>query len=155
MHQEFLTLLCLIVGGSNCKFWGKNPQVHLVIIRQWPKNTPHPPILGNLDNFPPGVFYSTPLPTIRHKRLSKLLTFVFIVLKSVFLTTSLSTTSLVFKSIGTVFNLPTSKSSTFVSELLKLVGTLTSLAISNLSSSAFKPKKSFLPAKSDISTPVA
>ena len=76
-------------------------------------------------------------------------------LKSVFLTTSLSTTSLVFKSIGTVVNLPTSKSSTFVSELLKLVGTLTSLAIPNLSSSAFKPKKSFLPAKSDISTPIA
>ena len=47
------TRLCVIVGeGSNCKSWGKNPQVH------------------NLDNIPPGAFYSTPTPplTIRHKR---------------------------------------------------------------------------------------
>ena len=53
-------------------------------------------------------------------------------LNFVFLTTSLSTTSLnFFKSIGTVFNLPTSKSSTFVLKLLKLVGT--SLLVSSLS----------------------
>ena len=45
-------------GVSNCKFWGKNLQVHLIIIKEWPKNTP--PILRNLDNFPPGAFYSTP-----------------------------------------------------------------------------------------------
>ena len=39
--QITFTLLCLIVGrGSNCKFWGKNPQVHLIIIREWPKNNP-------------------------------------------------------------------------------------------------------------------
>ena len=38
------TPLCLIVGegvggwggGSNCKFWEKNPQVYLIIIREWP-----------------------------------------------------------------------------------------------------------------------
>ena len=29
------TLLCLIVReGSNCKFWEKNPQVHLIIIKE-------------------------------------------------------------------------------------------------------------------------
>ena len=34
------TLLCLIVGGEegggseNCKFWGKNRQVHLIIARE-------------------------------------------------------------------------------------------------------------------------
>ena len=31
------TLLCLNVGGSNCKFLGKNPRVHLIIIKEWPK----------------------------------------------------------------------------------------------------------------------
>ena len=51
--------------------------------------------------------------------------------------------------------LPTSKSSTFVFKLLKLVRILTSLAMSNLSTSAFKAVKSFLAAKSDVSTPVA
>ena len=46
---------------------------------------------------------------------SKLFTFVFSVLNVVFLTNSLSTTSLnLFKSTGTAFNLPTSKSFTFV-----------------------------------------
>ena len=32
--------LCLIVGGegSNCKFLGKKPQVHLIIIREWPND---------------------------------------------------------------------------------------------------------------------
>ena len=55
IRETFSTLLCLIVsGGSNCKFWGKNPQVHLIIIREWPKN--NTPILRNLDNIPPGVF---------------------------------------------------------------------------------------------------
>ena len=52
-------------------------------------------------------------------------TFVFSVLKFVFLTTSLSTTlPNFFKSTGANFNLPTSKSSTFVFKLFKLVGTL-------------------------------
>ena len=55
---------------------------------------------------------------------SKLFTFVYSVLNFVFLTNSLSTTSLnLFKSTGTVFNLPTSKSFTFVFQLFKLVGT--------------------------------
>ena len=34
---NFSTLLCLIVGGgggSNCKFWEKNPQTYLIIIRE-------------------------------------------------------------------------------------------------------------------------
>ena len=47
-------------------FWKKNSQVHLIIIREWPKNSS--PVLRNLDNSPPpGAFYSTPS-TIRHKR---------------------------------------------------------------------------------------
>ena len=55
---------------------------------------------------------------------SKLITFVLSVLSFVFLTTSLSTTSLTFfKSTGTVFNLPISKSSTIVFKLLRLIGT--------------------------------
>ena len=37
---------------------GKKPQVHLIIVREWPNL---PPILRNLDNFPHGTFYSTPL----------------------------------------------------------------------------------------------
>ena len=31
---DFTTLSCLIVGGLNCKFWEKRPQVHLMIIRE-------------------------------------------------------------------------------------------------------------------------
>ena len=53
-------------GRSNGKSFGKKPQVHLIITRELPNN-PTPLILRNLDNFPPGAFYST-LPTIRHKR---------------------------------------------------------------------------------------
>ena len=60
-------------------------------------------------------------------------------LNFLFFITSLSTASLnFFKSTGTVFNLPTSKSSTFVFILLELVGTLVSLLISSLSTSALK-----------------
>ena len=65
-------------------------------------------------------------------------------LNFVFLITSLSTTSLnFFKSTGTVFSLPTSKSSTFAFKLFKLVRTFTSLLMSSLSTSAFKAMKSF------------
>ena len=73
-------------------------------------------------------------------------------LNFVFLTTSLSATSLIFfKSTGTVFILPTSKSSTFVFKLLKLVGTLVSLLLfSQLQLLAI-----FLTAKSDVSISVA
>ena len=28
--SKYVTLLCLIVGGSNCKVWGQEPQVHLL-----------------------------------------------------------------------------------------------------------------------------
>ena len=74
----------------------------------------------------------------------------------VFLTTSLSTASFNFlKSTGTVFNLPTSKSSTFVFKLFKPVETLVNLLMCSLSTSAFKAIESFLAAKSDISIPVA
>ena len=34
-----VTLPCLVVerGGSNCTLWGKSSQVHLIVIREWPK----------------------------------------------------------------------------------------------------------------------
>ena len=87
--------------------------------------------------------------------ISKLFTFVFSVLNFVFLTRSLSTTSLkVFKATVTVFNLPTSKSFTFVFKLFKLIETI-NLLLFSLPTSAFKAMKSFLAAKSDASTPVA
>ena len=47
-------------GGQNCKFLGKNPQVHLINIKEWPRNPPPPvlpPILRNLDSFSPVAFY--------------------------------------------------------------------------------------------------
>ena len=60
-------------------------------------------------------------------------------LNFVFLKTSLANTSLnFFKSTGTVFNLPTSESSTFAFKLFKLVGTLNNLLMSSLSTAAFK-----------------
>ena len=60
--------MCLIAEGGGGVKWGKNPQVLLIITRECPKNNP-PPILRNLDNFPPGTFYST-TPIIRHKRIA-------------------------------------------------------------------------------------
>ena len=85
-----------------------------------------------------------------------MLTFVFSVLNFVLLTISLAAASLnFFKSAGTVFNLPTSKSSAFVFKLFKPVGILINLLMSNLSTSAFKAIKSFLAAKSDVSTTAA
>ena len=64
----------------------------------------------------------------------KLFTFVTSLLNFLFLTYSLCATSLnTLKSTGTVFNLPTSKSFTFVLKLFKQVGTLVNLLMSNLS----------------------
>ena len=63
------TLLCLIVGGGAVGgvgawgLWGDQianfwfPQVHLVIMREWPKS--NPTILRNLDNFPQVHFIQT------------------------------------------------------------------------------------------------
>ena len=69
-------------------------------------------------------------------------------LNFVFLTTSLSTASLYFfRSTGTVFNLPTSKSSTFLKIFFKLVETLVSLLMSRCLTSDFKAIKSDLAAK--------
>ena len=56
-------------------------------------------------------------------------------------------------SIGTAFNSPTSKSSTFGFNLFRPLGTLTNLLMSSLSTSAFKAIKSFLAPKSDVLTP--
>ena len=81
---------------------------------------------------------------------SKLSTIIFSVLNFVLLTTSSSTTSLnSYK--PTVFNLSTSKASTFVLELSKLVN----LLISSLWTPAFKAMKPFLASKSDVSMHVA
>ena len=54
-----------------------------------------------------------------------------------------------------IFNLPTSKSSTFIFKLFKQIRTLVSLLMPSLSASDFKARKSFLVAKSDVSMPVA
>ena len=70
-------------------------------------------------------------------------------LNFVFLSTSLSTTSL-HQTIGTVF-----KSSNFVFKLCKQVETLTNLSISSLLTSTLKARKSFLAAKVDVSMPAA
>ena len=73
-----------------------------------------------------------------------------------FLTTCLSTTSLIFfKSTTTVSNLATSKSSTFIFKLFELVWILTNLTLSRLSISDLKGIKSHLAAKSDVSTRAA
>ena len=72
---------------------------------------------------------------------------VFSVLSFVFLTNSLPNTSLnFFKRKGTVFSLPTSKSSIFVFKSFKPIRKLTNLLISSLSPSVFKAIKSFLAA---------
>ena len=47
-------------GGQIASFGKKTPQVHLIIIRKYDLKI-NPPILRNLDNFPPGTFYSSPL----------------------------------------------------------------------------------------------
>ena len=75
---------------------------------------------------------------------SKLIIFVFNVLNFIFLTTSSSTTTRNFsRSAGEVYHLPTSKLSSFVLKLFKLVVTLTSLLMFSLSTSAFKEINSF------------
>ena len=70
---------------------------------------------------------------------SKLFTFAFSVINFVFLTTSVK----FFQSTGTDFDIQTCKLTNFGFKLFKLVGTLVSLLMSNLSSSAFKAIKSF------------
>ena len=64
------TILCLIVWSHIASFGKKIPQVHLIIIREWPKNNPRPspsphPICRNFDNSPL-VHFIRP-PTILHK----------------------------------------------------------------------------------------
>ena len=72
-----------------------------------------------------------------------------------FVRTSLPITRLnFFKSTGAVFNLPESKSATFIFKLLKQVGILVISLMPNLSNSAFKVMKYFLAAKSNDSMPV-
>ena len=88
--------------------------------------------------------------------LSNLYTFIFSVLNFVFFTTWFSTKWFnFFKSIEKMFNLPASKSSSFVFKLFKLVGTSINLLMSSLSTSAFKATKTFLADKLDVPTLVA
>ena len=91
-------------------------------------------LFESIKEFSSGIFF-----------FSKLFIFALGVLIFVFLTTSLSTTSLTFfKFTGITSDLPISKSSTFVFKWLKLVGTLTKLLMSSLLTSAFKKVKNFL-----------
>ena len=45
INDEIIAVLCLIVGGGSqiAHFWEKNPQVNLIIIREWPNPPPPPP----------------------------------------------------------------------------------------------------------------
>ena len=52
-------LNCRSEGDQIARFGKKDPHVHLIIIGEWPEKKP--PILKNLDNFPPGAFYLNPL----------------------------------------------------------------------------------------------
>ena len=66
------TILCLIVGVVKLQIFGKNSQVHLIIIKEWPKSPPPPPpppILRNLDNFYSWCILFDP-PTIKYKRVT-------------------------------------------------------------------------------------
>ena len=60
-----------------------------------------------------------------------------------------------FKFGATVFSLSTSNSSSFVFEFFKLLGKLTNLFLSILSTLAVKSIKSLLAVKLDVSAPVA
>ena len=53
--ESMITLPCLIVEGKGqiAYFREKKRQVHVIIIRELPKNNKHPLILRNRDNFPP------------------------------------------------------------------------------------------------------
>ena len=64
--------------GQIADFWGKTPQVHLIIIREWPKNNPppFPPILRNLDNFCLGAFYSMIEKRSKHRLKKEIFVFV-------------------------------------------------------------------------------
>ena len=56
-----ITLPCLIVGGSQILHFGeKNPQVDLIIIREWPSDLKYQHNFKKFRYFPPGSFYSTP-----------------------------------------------------------------------------------------------
>ena len=72
---HFVFLVGKTFGGGRVKwqiFGEKKTQIHLIIIREGPKNTlPHPPILRNLNYFAPWCIIQPPPPTIRHKRVSQ------------------------------------------------------------------------------------
>ena len=87
--------------------------------------------------------------------LSNLFAFILSVLIFGFFETFLLTTFLIFLEVlRTLVTLLTSKLSTFVIKLFKLVGKLIYLATFSLSTSAFKVIKTCLAAKSDVLTSV-
>ena len=87
---------------------------------------------------------------------TNIITFLTKSLYSVFLTTSVFTTSLsLLKSTETGTNLSTSNLSTLLFKLFKLVDTFFNLSISHFSTSDFKLAKSVFLAKDDVSTFVA
>ena len=56
----------ILGGGSNCKFWEKNPQVYLVILREWPKIlTPYPPHFKKSRQFWPWCILPPPPPFLK------------------------------------------------------------------------------------------
>ena len=74
----------------------------------------------------------------------------------VFLTTSLSTTTLnFFKSTGIGFNLPTFTLATLLFKLFEALGTIFNSSISNSSTSDFKLDKSYFLENFDVSRPAA
>ena len=56
-------------GRAVVQILKKTPQVHLIIIREWPTNNPSSLILRNLDNFPPGAFYWTSPCPLHHQHI--------------------------------------------------------------------------------------
>ena len=61
-------------GWSNCKFWEKNPQVHLIISNEWPTHALSPSNFNKPWLFPLRCILFDPTPNIRHKRVYSIFT---------------------------------------------------------------------------------
>ena len=69
---NFHILLYLIVGGVKLQILEKNPQVHLIIIRKWPKNNPLFYEILIISPPPWSILFATPTFTSRQKRVDDL-----------------------------------------------------------------------------------